>query len=346
MVLFSGKHDYVIGENGISAIEKVWIGEMEQTILIQTEEKSNPILLLLHGGPSLPLPGVSSRGRDYTITTNTKELVKNFVLVFWDQRGTGQSYNKRIMKDTMNVSQFVSDTIELTDYLRSRFNKEKIFLAGHSWGSILGLTAISQQPCKYYSYIGISQIVNWTENDRLGLDWAKEEAKRRGNIKALNELNSVGEPPFLNSFEQWGVLRKWQRKFNTLIYSDEDIKHPGLFKITMDMFKSKEYSLKDIINTFYRGFKLIYTFDFINELPRINFKETTQKIDIPITFKHGAKDVHVHVKPIEDYYKLLKCDKGKQLIWMEKSAHAFHPDDTKLIEQHLINELKHIVQST
>jgi pimeloyl-ACP methyl ester carboxylesterase len=123
----------VINKNGVSEVEKVLIGELKQTILIQAEEVTKPVLLLLHGGPSMPFPGVSSRGRDYTIVTNTKELVKHFVLVFWDQRSTGKSYHRGIPQKTMNVSQFVADKIELTDYLRERFFQKNI----SSW-SFLG----------------------------------------------------------------------------------------------------------------------------------------------------------------------------------------------------------------
>ncbi|QBP42042.1 serine aminopeptidase domain-containing protein [Paenisporosarcina antarctica] len=128
----------------------------------------------------------------------------------------------------MTFSQFVSDTGELTDYLIKRFNKEKIFLAGHSWGSLIGLKTVSENPEKFYSYIGLSQIVSWTENDRLGLLWTKKEAKIRNNKKAMHELNSVGEPPFNKNFKQWGVLRKWQQRFGTIIHSDELIKGPSL----------------------------------------------------------------------------------------------------------------------
>lgn len=342
MKFFTKKYDFIIDKNGINKIENVSIGGIDQTILVQGEDVTKPVLLLLHGGPSLPLPGVSSRGRDYTIATNTRELVQNYILVFWDQRGTGKSYNKSIPQDSMNVAQFVSDTLELTDYLRSSFAQDKIFLAGHSWGSIIGLMAVDQHPEKYYSYVGLSQVVNWTENDRLGLIWAKEEANKRGNRKALVELNSVGDPPFIESFKQWGILRKWQRKFGTLVYTDEQVKHPGLSKITMDMLRSKDYSLKDMIHTFHKGFQLIYTFDFINELPQIDFVRTTPKVDIPVTFIHGTKDVHVHGNLVEEYVKGLKADRGKQMIWLDKSGHAFHPDDTRKIEQLLIGQQKYM----
>ncbi|WP_245976808.1 alpha/beta fold hydrolase [Oceanobacillus arenosus] len=341
MGFLSGKLDFVIDENGLSNVDRVMIGDINQTILIQAEDVTKPILLFLHGGPSMPIPGVSSKGRDYTIATNTKELVKNFMLVFWDQRGTGKSYNNHIAEETMNVSQFVADTIELTDYLRKRFVKKKIFLVGHSWGTVIGLKAASAFPEKYYSYVGISQIVNWVENDRLGLIWTKEEATRRKNMKALKELIAVGEPPWTESVEQWGVLRKWQRNFNTFTYKTEDNRYPKLLMFFWQMMQSKEYNLKDMADTFAKGFKLVYSDNFIHELSQIDFAKSTPKIAIPATFFHGRKDVHVYGKPVEDYVEALVADSGKQFVWFEKSAHAFHPDDTKEIEMRLIDELKY-----
>jgi pimeloyl-ACP methyl ester carboxylesterase len=340
--IFTKKLDYAISESGISAVETIRIGDVEQTILLQGENVNNPILLIVHGGPTMPLPGVSSKGRDYTIVTNTKELVKHYVMVFWDQRGTGRSYHPDISPESMNINQFVSDANELTDYLRHRFKKEKIFLAGHSWGSMISLELAAKHPEKFYSYVGLSQIVSWTENDRLALPWMKEEAKRRGNKKALAELEAVGEPPFVKSFQQWGILRKWQRNFNTLTYSDETVKHPGLFGVTKQMFQSEDYKMMDIIHSFYHGFKLIYTQAFIEELAERNFMEMVKEITIPITFIHGRKDFHVHGSLVEDYFNFLQASSGKTFIWVEKSAHLFHPEDTRMIEQYFINELKYM----
>lgn len=335
------KRDYGISDNGLSSVEKVCLGGVDQCILIQAEDPGKPVLLMIHGGPSLPLPGVSSKGRDYTIVTNTRQLVKKFVVVFWDQRGTGKSYSKSIPQDTMNIEQFVSDAEELTDYLRNRFKQNKIFLASHSWGSTVGLSLAARSPDKFYSYTGFSQIVSWTENDKLALEWIKQEAKRRGNSKALKELESVGKPPFTESFRQWSILRKWQRKFNTLIYTDEHIKHPGLMGVTKTMFQSEVYTFKDIFNTFYRGFKLVYSQRFIEELAANNFMETVKEIDLPVTFIHGSKDYHVNGSLVEQFYEKLNA-KHKRMIWASKSAHAFHPDDSRLNEQYLIEELRHL----
>ncbi|MEH7179196.1 alpha/beta hydrolase [Neobacillus vireti] len=340
--IFTKKPDFIISEKGLSTVQTIYIGGIQQSILLQGENLNNPILLVVHGGPTMPLPGVSSKGRDYTIVTNTRELVKHFVVVFWDQRGTGKSYHQNISPESMNINQFVLDANELTDYLRQRFNKEKIFLAGHSWGSTISLELAAKYPEKFYSYVGISQIVSWTENDRLALKWIKEEAKRRGNNKALLELESIGEPPFVESFQQWGVLRKWQRKFNTLIYTDKDVKHPGLLGVSKPMFQSEDYTLMDIVHSYYHGFKLIYTQAFIEELAENDFFKSVKEMEMPVTFIHGRKDFHVHGSLVEDYFKQLNAKKGKNFIWAEKSAHLFHPDDTRIIEQYFIEELRHL----
>lgn len=333
---------YVIPKGGISEVEKLSIGGIEQTILIQATKSSNPILLFLHGGPSMPLPGVSSRGMDYTVATNTKELVKHFIVVFWDQRGTGKSFQNSIPKESMNLQQFIRDADELTDYLRKRFKKEKIFLAAHSFGSLIGLNLVKQSPEKFYSYTGLSQLVNWTKNDKISYIWLQNEAEKRGDKRALKELHAVGEPPYIESFKQWSVLRKWQTRFKTLVYTDKDIKHPGLVKVIKGMCLSKDYSLKDIYNTFYKGFKLIYTQQFIESLPSIDLKETVKEIEVPVTFIHGIKDMHIHGDLVEDYIKVLVAKKSKRLIWVEKSAHLFHPDDAKIIEQNLIDQVKYV----
>lgn len=97
MKLFK-KADFTISEKGISSIEKMMIGGVEQHILIQTEKPGSPVILFIHGGPSMPVPGVSNRGTDYALIITTKELIKHFTVVFWDQRGTGKSFSKIFRK--------------------------------------------------------------------------------------------------------------------------------------------------------------------------------------------------------------------------------------------------------
>ncbi|WP_175989154.1 alpha/beta fold hydrolase [Bacillus sp. Marseille-Q1617] len=339
------KRDFSIGDKGIDCIDRLIIGGVSQSILIQGESIDRPVLLFIHVGPSMPLPGVSSRGQDYTIATTTKELVKHYILVFWDQRGTGKSYSADVSSESIHLEQFIRDAYELTQYLKKKFNRKKVFLAAHSFGSLIGIHLAKRFPEEYHSYVGISQIISWTDNDRLALQWAKLEAEKRENIKAINELNDIGEPPYTESYKQWSVLRKWQTKFNSLIYKGDRLKHPGFAKIMWRMISSQDYSLLDVYNTLYKSFKLTYTDTFIKDLPNINCRNSVQNLKIPVTFIHGMKDVHVFGSLVEEYVESLIAEKGKKMIQLEKSAHLFHPDDCRKIEQLLIEEKEHLFRS-
>ena len=201
------------------------IGGVQQNILIQTEKRGSPVILFIHGGPSMPVPGVSNRGTDYALIITTKELIKHFTVVFWDQRGTGKSYSKNIPKETMNLKQFIHDAKDVTDYLMERFNQNKIHLVAHSWGSVIALNLAYQFPEKYYSYTGFSQITNWVENDKLSYKWLLDQSKKKNNQKALKELLDVGEPPYTKDFKQWSVIRTWQLKIKRC-FMTQVIKNP------------------------------------------------------------------------------------------------------------------------
>ena len=188
--------DFNISEQGISSIEKIIIGGVKQNNLIQTEKPGSPAPLFIHGGPSIPVPGVSNRGTDYALVMTTKELVKYFTVVFWDQRGTGKSFSKSITKETMHLKQFINDARDVTEYLIDRFDQNKIHLVAHSWGSVIALPLAYKYPERYYSYTGFSQITNWVENDKLSYKWLLEQAKNTNNQKALEKLLDVGEPPY------------------------------------------------------------------------------------------------------------------------------------------------------
>ncbi|MEH7086792.1 alpha/beta hydrolase [Neobacillus drentensis] len=156
MGLFS-KREFTIADEGIDLVDKITLGGVEHSVLIQGNDVTKPLLLFIHGGPCMPVPGVVSRGQDYAVSISTKELVKHFVVVFWDQRGAGKTYHKNTPKESFRVEQYIHDCHDLIDNLRSRFKKDKVYLAGHSWGTIIGLSIASRYPEKLHAYFGISK---------------------------------------------------------------------------------------------------------------------------------------------------------------------------------------------
>lgn len=137
-----GKPEPFLDENGnllagsISEKIRVNINGMEQGMFIKSKNINNPVLLFVHGGPGMP---------EYWLTQNYPTgLEDHFTVVWWEQRGAGLSYNPDIPAETMTAEQFISDTLEVTNYLRQRFGKEKIYLMAHSWGSYIGIQAAAR----------------------------------------------------------------------------------------------------------------------------------------------------------------------------------------------------------
>ena len=100
---------------------------------------------------------------------NTRSLERDFTIVNWDQRGAGKWYRAGRDRSRMRMDQFVSDIIELAEYLRTRFNKKTITLAGHSWGSAISVLAVSQRPDLFNAYVGIGQMCDPARGERIFL---------------------------------------------------------------------------------------------------------------------------------------------------------------------------------
>lgn len=137
--------------------------------------KDAPILLFLAGGPG----GTQMAAFRYEL----EELEKHFVVVNWDQPGSGKSYHCMNRK-YISVQTYIEDGVALTEYLRERFGQEKIYLMGESWGSALGIFMIDNKPEYYAGFIGTGQMVDFAKTERLDYQKAMEIAKE--NSSGLN----------------------------------------------------------------------------------------------------------------------------------------------------------------
>lgn len=147
----------------------------------------SPILLKLHGGP----------GQAEMATAGLNGLLEDdFVVVEWDQRGSGKSGAAIRPARAMNVGQLVADTIELTEYLTQRLGRRKLIVVGHSWGSVLGLMAVQRRPDLFGAFVSTGLMANFSEGQQVAYRFLLAESRRHGNTKALTELSSLGSPPY------------------------------------------------------------------------------------------------------------------------------------------------------
>ena len=165
------------------------LGGAEQSVLLRGRHVGNPVLLFLHGGP-----GTSELGM--IRAHNLPALEAHFTVAVWDQRGAGKSFAALEPASAMNVEQLVSDTRELSAWLCRRFGQEKIYLAGHSWGSLLGVLTVSRHPELYVAYVGFGQAVDMDEGERLSYAWTLDQARKAGDARSTAKLERIGAPPY------------------------------------------------------------------------------------------------------------------------------------------------------
>lgn len=314
----------------IASLEKVKLGEQQQWILIRGADTTNPIILFLHGGPGT---AEMSLLRKYTT-----EIEKHFVVVTWDQRGAGKSYAAINPTSSMTINQFIADTCELTKMLCHRFHQQKIFLVGHSWGSVLGILTVQKHPELYHAYIGVGQVANMLENELITYRWTLEQAKNANNKQVVKKLEEMGEPPYSGNWQKkFMTQRRLLGKYGGEVYGNSK----GAFPLVLgSLIRCAEYNLSDKVN-FFRGImtsvRLLWP-----KLMAINLIEQASSLKVPVYFILGRHDYEAPFMLAEQYFKVLEAP-SKELIWFENSAHLPNIEESERFNDLLIN---HVLRAT
>jgi pimeloyl-ACP methyl ester carboxylesterase len=310
----------------IAVLEKVRIGEADQWISVRSEDVANPIALFLHGGPGTSQ--LSSYPR------HTRELEKHFIVVDWDQRGAGKSY--AAIKDTgrMNIDQFIADTKELTLHLLKRFQKDRLVLVGHSWGSAIGALTVARYPDLYHCYVGIGQVANMADGELASYRWTLAEAKRQHQWRALRALVEIGSPPYTGDWQKKTITeRRNVARFGGEIHRSR-IGAMGV--VLRSLLFSREYDLGDRIN-FFRGtlgsMKLLWP-----QLLKVNLFESVPELKIPVFIVAGRFDHEVPSEVAARYFEALRAP-SKELVWFERSAHMPQFEEPALFTEFMLDKV-------
>jgi pimeloyl-ACP methyl ester carboxylesterase len=283
----------------IATLEKVNLNGSEQWITIRGHDVRKPILLYLGmGGPG---------GGGFATRTLFEPLEKDFVVVSWDEPGTGKSYNA-VPISGLTKQRFVDDAHALTLYLRDRFHQDKIYVYGVSWTSILGVWLVQQYPDLYYAYIGNGQMVNTTENDAMGYEFALDYLAKRGDTKTLETLRRNGPPPYRGE----DMLGKYVAYLDVL--NDSMGSPPYTVIVPIIPFIAPEYGLVDKVNHtrgLIESFQVVYP-----QLENLEFTTQAAKLDVPVYIFVGRNDVNAMASLVERYYDVLQAPR-KELIWLE-----------------------------
>lgn len=293
--------------NGIDSLEKIRLGGVDQWILIRGWNRDNPVLLLMHGGPGFPcMPFAHVAGA----------LERRFVVVHWDQRGAGKSYSPTVPDSSMNMKQFIDDTLELTDLFRGRFNQPRIFLGAHSWGSMIGALAVAQAPDRFSAYFAVSQAANAPESERMMYRWALEKAAETGNEKAASELKKPGPPPY-ERFADYNRMTDWIAQF-----SRAEHRPITRWRFAQLALESPFYSWADLVRI-PLGAKFSFSQLWREAFYKTDLFKQAPRLDVPAFFFLGRYDhtATASAAMAERYFNALDAPRGKRLIWFEHSGH-------------------------
>ncbi len=290
--------------------EVIQIGGIQQYIRIRSCDLSNPVILFLHGGP-----GVCDR---FWVIRDQSGLADCATLVCWDQRGAGLSYSKKQDYTGLSVDRMVEDAAELVTYLCERFQKEKLLIVGHSWGSLLGTLLAKKYPEHIAAYVGMGQFVEGAENETLAYQFVLDEAKTRGDKKALRDLEKIGWPESGLYKTENGLMvqRKYMGKYGGGTYGSSE---STVTSILIPLLKSPEYSLFGMLK--YATGAMSSLKYLWKQVVACNLHDTIKTLEMPVYLTEGRHDYNTPIPIAERWFNALKAPK-KEWIWFESSAHS------------------------
>lgn len=315
-------------DNGIEELKAVRVGGIDQWISVRGRDRNNPILLFIHGGPAVPEMPASwfyqSPWEDY------------FTVVQWDQRGAGKtmvSSNPETLAGELSVDRFVSDAEEMVAYLRQAYGKKKIFVLGHSWGTIIGLNLALRRPEWLHAYIGMGQALDFGENERIGTAFALREAEAKGNKEAVRDLQSIlpyPEPGKPLSVDKILIQRKWLIFFGGMTWNRHD------FSFQEDAaLLSPDYTVDDLRARDYQG---ITTMAVLPEVARNSLMKIT-RLKCPVFVFAGEHDYATSSELATQWFSKLRAPK-KRLVRFKGVAHEIQFEASGKLLFHLVSDVR------
>jgi pimeloyl-ACP methyl ester carboxylesterase len=266
--------DYAItAPNGIDEGKYVEIGGIEQWITIRGEDRNNPVLLFLHGGP-----GDATNPWGYA---GFRSWLKAFIVVQWDQRGAGRTLGKNgaSSASAITIERMSRDGIELAELLRKSLQKDKVILVGHSWGSILGVFMAKARPDLFWAFVGTGQVADQQRNYSVAYDELLKKAKNLGEQRAVQDLKSVGPPPYSDG-RGYAIQRRWSN-----LFEGADFFISSMFGLALG---APGYSLRDI-DDWTQG-QMVSAERLIPEMTALDPKTLGGEFSVPVFVIQGAED--------------------------------------------------------
>lgn len=316
--------------NGIQEGRYVTVGGIEQWIQIRGEDRNNPVLLFVHGGPGIP---------SAVLTAGWQPWEKYFTVVHWDERGAGRTFRKsrRSVALSMNLERMTQDGVEITEFLRTYLHKDKVLLVGQSWGSILGIHMIKKRPDLFSAYVGTAQFVNTKKAYPILFDHAMAMAKAANNREAINAL-----APMKSSLMGFRTVLNWRERL--ALASGEYIGPTGSKIHPLYM---PDYSILDFL---FLAAGHLFSREYLEEpidgpVRQADLPALGLDFAVPVFFFQGTEDQMTPIELVEPYFEQIKAP-HKEFVPFEGEHHFLIQNRPDEFLKELLNRVHPLISKS
>jgi pimeloyl-ACP methyl ester carboxylesterase len=291
--------------NGIVEQHFVKVGGIDQWIQLRGEDRDNPVLLVLHGGPGWP---------NAVFTLPLRPWERHFTVVQWDHRGAGKTLGRtgKAGSGEMTFARRVADAIEVIEFLRGHLGVEKVVVLAESMGTLTGLPLVKRRPDLVHALVVTDLYVNMAANEAAKWQLTLERLRAAGNRKGVAALEQIGPDPARWDLRAWNTNMAWAFRTNV---PTPNLDRKLLFPLALT---SPIYTLRDLSSLF-MGFQWS-TAQMFDELMAYDARRLGPRLEVPFFLFQGETDVITLTTLATEYFQEVEAP-TKELALIPDAGH-------------------------
>jgi pimeloyl-ACP methyl ester carboxylesterase len=303
----------------------VQIRGVAQWVQIRGEHRSNPVLLVLHGGPGIAFSAFSPRFRPWE---------RDFTVVQWDQPGAGKTLSRNGQAGTgaLSIDGMVEDGIQMTEWVLRRLDQPRLILFGVSWGTVLGTLMVKRRPDLFSAYVGAGQFVAAAEGEPVGYALALEQARRLGDAKAIEALQTIGPPPYAD-MKSLSAERRAMGRVSVDTF-------PNARAVLSAILFAPGYTLRDA-RAFLSGVQYSAA-QLLGALMDYDARRLGAAFETPLFFFQGGQDLYTPARTVQEYVATLQAPHKVLVVW-ENEGHLTTLSNPTMVLRELVARVRPLV---
>ena len=160
---------------------------VEQRLRLCAARRGLPPVLIIQGGPGLPLLNEAPKFR------SRLSLEDDFTVAYWDQRGCGPA--EREAADTVGLGRLLDDLRCVLRHLHARTGT-KVALLGISIGGTLAIQAAARERELVSKVVAVSPDLDAAASDDYAYEILNDRSIKRRDKRMAGILRRLGPPPY------------------------------------------------------------------------------------------------------------------------------------------------------